>query len=116
MANYITNSVLLKEIIASKEAGELTPPALQMLCRIAQEISKTMSYKYAEDRDDCMAFAIEDILRYWKGFDENISRNAFAYYSQMTKHGLAKGYKKLYGNIPTTLFVSISNDAGISNI
>ena len=96
MPHYIKNKDLVNEIIKSKEHNELTPAAVEMFILIATESNKKLKYKNPMDREDCISAALEDLLRYWDRFDPERSNNAFAYYSQMAKHGFAKGYKKLH--------------------
>ena len=90
MSKYIDQKKLFEEILKSKEKNELTPEALNMLILIANELSKVLKFKYEEDRKDCIAFAIEDLIRYWRNFNPERSNNAFAYYTQIAKNGLAK--------------------------
>jgi DNA-directed RNA polymerase specialized sigma subunit len=115
MARYIQPAELLKEIIESKKNGELSPRALEMLMKMTQEISKMLKYRQPEDKEDCIAFALEDIIRYWDRFDPEKSTNAFAFYTQMIKNGLAKGWGKLHP-IKPSLRVSISSEGGVYNI
>lgn len=96
MAIYVKNSELLKEIIISKEQKKLTPSALNMLMRIANESNKKLRYRNPLDKEDCISSAIEDLLRYWDRFDPTKSSNAFAFYTQMCKNGYGKGWKKLH--------------------
>ena len=98
MAQYVNNKELYQSIIESKEKGELTPQALNMLLRMIMEISKIFKYKFEEDREDCQAFAMEDVIKYWNRFNPEKSNNPFAFYTQMIKHGYAKGWRKLYPN------------------
>jgi len=104
----------LQEIIISKQQDELTPRALEMLMKMTREISKVFKYKYAEDREDCISYAIEDILKYWRNFDPTKSTNAFAYYTQMCKNGSAKGWRALYP-IKDSKKVPISTEDGVHN-
>ncbi len=115
MAHYVKNKDLLAEIILSKEKDELTPTALDMLIRITNESSKKLKYKDEQDREDCIGYAIEDVLKYWRGFKPEKSTNAFAYYTQIIKNGFAKGWKKLH---PPNMKqkVSIDEEGGIYNI
>ena len=115
MAQYVNPKELYQEIIKSKESGELTPQALVLLDRIVKEISKIFKYKYEEDREDCQAFAMEDVIKYWNRFDVSKSNNAFAFYTQMIKNGMAKGWRRLHP-IKSSLKVSISKEYGIYNI
>lgn len=114
MARYVDSRELLAEIIKSKEQNKLTPRALEMLMRMSREISKVLKYKIEDDREDCICFALEDILRYWDRFDPAKSTNAFAFYTQMIKNGLAKGWRRLYP-IKASQKVSISQDGGVYN-
>lgn len=114
MAVYVKNRDLLAEIIKSKEQNELTPAAIKMLMTMAREISKVFKYKYEEDREDCISYAMEDILKYWRGFDPSKSSNAFAYFTQMCKNGFAKGWRALYP-IKDSMKVPISAEDGVYN-
>lgn len=109
MAHYANADELRKEIALSKEKGELTRRATDILQLMAEGASKKLKYKHEEDRKDCIAFAMMDIVKYWKGYDPEKSKNVFAYYTQMIKNGFAKGWKKLYPNSILTK-VSIDHD------
>ena len=115
MAQYVNNRELLEAIVISKERGQLTPEALKMLDRMVKEISKVFKYKMEEDREDCQAFAWEDVIKYWDRFNPEKSNNAFAFYTQMIKHGYAKGWRRLYP-IKSSLKISISKEYGVHNI
>ena len=115
MANYVSNKQLYEQIIVSKDKGELTPDALKMLDKMVKEISKVFKYKMEEDREDCQAFAMEDVIKYWDRFNPEKSNNAFAFYTQMIKNGYAKGWRRLYP-IKSSMKVSISKEYGIYNI
>ena len=116
MAQYVNSKQLFEAIVKSKEKGELTPQALNMLLMMIDKISNIFKYKMEEDREDCMAFAMEDVIRYWNRFNPEKSNNAFAFYTQMIKNGFAKGWRKLYP-IKSSMKVSISDDGyGIYNI
>lgn len=115
MAQYVNNRSLLEAIAKSKLKGELTPEALAMLDRMIKEISKIFKYKIYEDGEDCQAFAMEDVIKYWDRFDPAKSSNAFAFYTQMIKNGFAKGWRRLHP-VKASLKVSISKDYGVYNI
>ena len=114
MAKYVDNKELLREIIKSKEQDQLTPRATELLVKMANEISKVFKYKYEEDRQDCIACAIEDCIKYWRNFNPEKSTNAFAYYTQMIKNGAAKGWRELYP-VKASQKVSISTENGVYN-
>ena len=108
MPIHVRNKDLREEIIKSKEQDELTPEALDMLILMAHKFSNKLTYIYVEDKQDCVATAIMDCWMYWRGYDQLKSQNAFAYYTQIIKNGCAKGWRKLYGNMPKSSKVSIS--------
>jgi hypothetical protein len=109
MANYVDPEELKREVLASLEKGELTPKAVDIFQKMAKEISKKFRYKDDEDRKDCIAFAMMDVLRYWKSFNPEKSKYPFAYYTQILKNGFAKGWRKLHP-ISSVEQISISND------
>lgn len=113
--NYVPNKDLLNEILISKEKGVLTPTAVKMLMKMANESSKMLKFKYPQDKDDVIAFAIMDCVAYWKGFKPELSTNAFAYFTQIIKHGFAKGFKKLHP-VKDSNMVSVSKDSGFYNL
>jgi hypothetical protein len=96
MANYVKNPDLLRVVAESKEKGELTPETIKMFTLMIEGITKKMSYKNPDDKADCMAFAMEDLCRYWNRFDPEKSNNPFAYFTQIAKNGMAKGWKKIH--------------------
>ena len=115
---YVNNTDLMAAILKSKENGHLTPETIKMFTLMIQGISKKMAYKDPEDREDCMSFAMEDLVRYWNRFDPSKSNNPFAYYTQIAKNGFAKGWKKIHPpNSPRTIpFSYITGDNNTYNI
>lgn len=108
--HHVKNSDLRNEIIKCKQTDELSKEALEMLMLMAKKFSQKLNYIYPEDREDCIAFAIMDCYQYWRGYDPEKSPNAFAYYTQIIKNGFAKGWRKLYGNMPKSKKVSVSSN------
>jgi len=96
MSHHVKNADLVREIIKSKEKNELTPSALVMLLKMVKKIGGNFTYYDPMDRDDCEQAAVEDILKYWRGFKPELSTNAFSYYTQLIKNGFAKGWKQLH--------------------
>lgn len=109
MPYYVKNSDLLKEVVSSKENGKLSDRLVQMFILIATESNKKLKYKDPMDREDCISAALEDLIRYWDRFDPAKSTNAFAFFSQIAKHGFAKGWKKLH-NPEMGQMLSISDE------
>lgn len=110
MAAYVKNRDLREQLIISKEEDKLTAEALDMFILMANKFSTKFKYIYLEDREDCISFAIMDCYMYWKGYNPEKSANAFAYITQIIKNGFAKGWRKLYGNMPKSKKISVSHN------
>lgn len=96
-SNYYVNPQELREELARcREADQLTPRAVTLFQMMAKESSKKMRYRDEEDRKDCIAFAMMDVVRYWRSYKPEKSNNPFAYFTQMIKNGFAKGWRKLH--------------------
>jgi len=93
---YVKNKDLKKALIESKEKGNLTPQTIQMFQLIVAGITKTRSYRDFEDKEDCMAFGMEDLIKYWNRFDPAKSDNPFAFITQIAHNGIKKGWKKIH--------------------
>ena len=109
MAIHVKNAELRAELIKSKEEDTLSPEALDMFILMAHKFSRKLPYYREEDREDCISFAIMDCYQYWRGYNPEKSANAFAYITQIIKNGMAKGWRKLYGNFPMSSKISISH-------
>lgn len=96
MANYVDPEEFRTEILRSKELDALTPRAVEMLQLMAREASKKLKFRDEEDRKDVIAFALMDVIKYWRSFNPEKSKYPFAYYTQIIKNGFAKGWKKLH--------------------
>lgn len=93
---YVDPKELREEVIKSRTADALTPRAVEMFQTMAREASKKLRYRDEEDRKDCIAFAMMDVVRYWRSYNPEKSRDPFAYFTQMIKNGFAKGWRKLH--------------------
>jgi hypothetical protein len=93
--DYLNNKDFYDEIVKSKEQDKLTPTAEKMLMLLAERAITKMKYVDQDDKKDCLAFAMLDLLKYWRGFNPKY-KNAFAYFTEIAKKGYAKGWNKLY--------------------
>ncbi len=109
MANYVNNKELLREIIASKQQDELTPRAVELIIKMAEELSTVLKYKYPEDREDCIASGLADVMRHWRSFNPEKSDKAFSYYTQVLKNGMAKTWNLIHEQ-KTTDIISLDDD------
>jgi hypothetical protein len=81
---------------------------------MADKIGLEFRYRDPEDLEDCRSEAILNVLNYWSDFDENKSRNAFAYFTEVIKTGFGIGWNKLYKKQIRT--ISLSGLENINNI
>lgn len=93
--NYLNNRDLYDQIVLSKEADKLTPDAEKMLILLAERAINRLVYLNSDDKNDCLQFAILDLLKYWRNFNPKYT-NAFAYFTEIAKRGYAKGWNKLH--------------------
>jgi hypothetical protein len=92
---YLNNKDLHDEIVKSQEQDFLTKEAENMLMLLASEANKKLTYSRREDKEDCIQQARLDLLKYWRGY-KPMYKNAFAYYTEISKRGFAKGWNRLY--------------------
>lgn len=93
---YLNNKDLYVEIIVSKAQGRLTRSAEKMLELLAKKTIKKMRYYSNDDKMDCYQSGLLDMFQNWYNFNEEKSVNAFAYFTEVFKRGIAKGYNELY--------------------
>lgn len=93
---YLSGKELYCELIVSKAKGKLTKEAERMLILLTNNVIKKMSYKDVDDRLDCLQTAYLQVFSNWYSFDENVSQNAFAYFTEIIKRGMAQGWNKVH--------------------
>jgi hypothetical protein len=120
---YLKNKEFLAEIILSKEQGELTENAKQMLMLLGNKCIKKMRYYNPIDREDCLQTGLMVMFSNWHNFDPAKSNNAFAYFTEIFKRGIAKGFNELYkkkgdpnGDVKQVSIQSSNDGEGIYNI
>jgi DNA-directed RNA polymerase specialized sigma24 family protein len=91
---YLSNKDLYVEIIVSKALGRLTPRAATMLVLLGKKLQSKLYYRDSDDKKDCLQEAMLSVFKFWYNFDELKGDNAFAYYSEVIKRGLAQGWNK----------------------
>jgi hypothetical protein len=67
-----------------------------MLILLTKNVIKKMYYNDPDDRLDCLQTAYLDVFANWYSFDEMKGDNAFSYFTEIIKRGLAKGWNKQY--------------------
>jgi DNA-directed RNA polymerase specialized sigma subunit len=93
--HYLNNAQLIDQIRLSRERDELTTKAVQMFMLLARKTITKMYYHDQADREDCFQTGLLQMLLHWRSFNEEKGTNAFAYYTEIFKRGLAKGYVEL---------------------
>lgn len=93
---YLSNKDLYYEIVVSKAQGRLTRRAQKMLELLAKRTIKKMRYWNNDDRLDCFQSGLLDMFDNWYNFNEQKSTNAFAYFTEIFKRGMAKGFNEIY--------------------
>lgn len=93
--NYLNNKDLYDQIVLSKEQDKLTSDAEKMLVLLAERAIRKLTYVSEDDRQDCLQFALLDLLKYWRNFNPEY-KNAFAYFTEIAKRGYAKGWNKIH--------------------
>ena len=93
---YINKKEFYKQIVISKAYGRLTKSAENMLILLAHETIKRKSYRSEDDRHDCLYAGIQALLSNWFNFNEEKYDNAFAYFTEIFKRGIAGGLNTLY--------------------
>ena len=84
------------EIVVSKGLGRLTPKAQELLVKLAKNALRKKYYYDLDDRDDCYQTGLLALFSNWKSFNPEKFSNAFAYFTEVFKRGIAQGYKDLY--------------------
>lgn len=69
--SYIKAEEYHAVMVECKKSGVLSKRAIELFRIHSQEASRKFTYAVEEDRDDCVARAMEDLLRYWKNFKES---------------------------------------------
>ena len=93
---YLNNKDLFIELIISKAQGKLTRPAQKMLELLAKQAIRKMRYWSNDDKMDCYQTGLLYMFQNWHSFNEEKSTNAFAYFTEVFKRGIAKGFNDLY--------------------
>ena len=108
---YVSNPILLDEMIISKKQDKLTNDAVIMLTLLVENLSKKKYYKTPEEKEDCISNAILDCLQYWRNFDPEKSKNPFAYFTSVATNGFAKQWRSMGKmNFPDSIMTSLSNE------
>ena len=84
--NYLNNKDLYNQIVQSLEDDKLTKDAEKMLILLAGRAIRKLVYVNEDDRNDCLQFAILDLLKYWRNFNPKYT-NCLLYTSPSPRDG-----------------------------
>ena len=93
---YLSNKEFYCEIIISKGKGRLTRKAQSMLILLADKIIQKMKYWNPDDKHDCYQSGVYDMFNSWYNFNQEKSINAFAYFTEIFKRGIARGLNEIH--------------------
>lgn len=93
---YLKNKDFVVEIVISKEQKQLTYKAQQMMILLANKTIKKMRYYNPIDKEDCLQTGLLVMFSNWQNFDVTKSTNAFAYFTEIFKRGIARGFNELH--------------------
>jgi hypothetical protein len=114
---YISGKDFYKEMVISKAKGILTKEAQDGIYLIAKNLSGKFGYKDPEWRKDCLQEGLLMAYKYWMKFEEERSTNAFGYFTEIIKRGMASGFNKVSKNYETNVSIEgFYEDGGIMNI
>lgn len=120
---YLKNKDLYYEIVVSKAQGRLTKNAENMLILLGNKTIKKMRYDNNDLKLDCLQDGLLDMFTSWLSFNEEKSENSFAYFTEIFKRGITRGFNSITKhkgddekNIKTISINSSNNGNGLHNI
>jgi hypothetical protein len=84
--HYVTNSVLLPEVINAKQLGKVTDKLALMIRMIAERYSRKGNFVNYSFREDMVAAATLNLCNNALKFDTNKYNNPFSYYTTAIHH------------------------------
>lgn len=108
--HYITNAVLLPEVIRAKSLGRVTDELAHMLMMIAERYSRKSNFAGYSFREDMVSAALVNLCNSALKFDPAKSSNPFSFYTTAIHNSFLPymAHEKKHRNIRDTLLV----DAG----
>lgn len=93
----IDKKEFFNEIMKSLEKDDLTPRAAELFIILGKNIikKKQKDYKSKDDMYDCLQEGYLALFSRWRGFNPEFSENAFAYYTEIFKRAIAKGFNEI---------------------
>jgi len=105
---YLNNDELFNQIIISKAKCKATPELVDMMIKISTGLARKLTYYNEDDRNDCQAEGLLQMVLNYHNFNEDKYDNAFAYLTEICKRGMAKQFNELH-NIKTMYILGSKN-------
>lgn len=83
---YLTNKVLMEQVLESKELGRMSDGLARSLTLLTERYSKKGNFVNYTYNDDMRGYAMLMLVRTWHGFDPARSNNPFAFFTQCIKN------------------------------
>ena len=105
--HYVTNSVLLPEVIRAKELGRITNELARMILLIAERFSCKSNFVGYSFREDMVSFAMVNLMANALKFNPEKSNNPFAFYTTAIRNSFLQylDEEKKHRNIRDALIV-----------
>jgi len=92
---YIDDTEMIYHIILSKGLGKITPKLQDMFILISTNLTYKFSYRFPEDRLDCINEGILQLYTNRTGFDEHKYKKALPYMTEICKRGQVRCFNTL---------------------
>jgi DNA-directed RNA polymerase specialized sigma subunit len=83
---YLNNKDLLKQVLLSKEQGQMTNELAKMLTLLTARYGKKGNFANYTYNEDMQAYAMMMLVRTWNSFNPEKSNNPFAFFTQCIKN------------------------------
>lgn len=92
----VDNRELYIEVKLSRGLGKLTARAATLFQVLVKNVIRKKQYADEDDKLDCQQTALLMLFANWHNFNDEKYDNAFAYFTECAKRGLAQGFNELY--------------------
>lgn len=116
--HYVTNALLLPEMLRAKELGKVTDELAIMFQKIAIRFSLSKNFAHLVFRDEMVSNAILNLLQNGLKFNPEKSSNPFSYCTQCCYHSFLQviADEKKHRNIRDTLLLDNGMNASLGHM
>jgi hypothetical protein len=94
--NYLNNDDLYEQLLLSKAKSKATPELIKMMIDISTGLAHKLTYFNEDDRNDCKAEGLLQMVLNYHNFNEFKYNNALAYLTEICKRGMAKQFNEIH--------------------